>query len=143
MPPVIISRAGGGWYGGPIEVLRPTHGRLTDVGAARRFASDVMRPHNLDPDLERDVVLLVSELVTNAVRYAGGATELRIDVKGRAVRVEVADGDATPARPLPPDPWASSGRGLFIVEKLAGTWGQAGGTNGGKVVWFEVGPDPR
>jgi anti-sigma regulatory factor (Ser/Thr protein kinase) len=123
-------------------VLRGRDGRLTDVGAARRFANDAMQGHELDPDLERDVVLLVSELVTNAVRYAGGATELRIDVDDRSVRVEVVDPEPTPARPLPPDPWASSGRGLQLVQELAGEWGQSG-VNGGKVVWFVVGPTPR
>lgn len=139
-----ISEPGGaGWYRCGIDVLRPTTGTLTDVGAARQFASDAMRPYDLDADIERDVVLLVSELVTNAVRYAGGATELRIDVDERAVRVEVLDHEPTLARTLPPDPWASSGRGLQIVERLAGTWGQSGDGDGGKVVWFVVGPVAR
>ena len=118
--------------------MRAMTGTLTDVGAARRFARDVVRRHGLDAELERDVVLLVSELVTNAVRYAGGATEVRVDVvDGSAVRIEVADAEPTPARQLPPDPWASSGRGLHIVDQLAGSWGQAA-LPGGKVVWCVV-----
>ena len=86
--------------------------------------------------------LLVSELVTNAVRHAHhrgepGTVGLRIAVDDGLLRVEVSDDD--PAMPGLRHPPAAvpSGRGMLIVERLADRWGcfRAGA---GKVVWLEL-----
>jgi anti-sigma regulatory factor (Ser/Thr protein kinase) len=90
----------------------------------------------------RDVRLLVSELVTNAVRHAGigqGAPiRLVIDTRGGVLRVEVHDrGSGFEPRASEPDPARASGWGLFLVEQLADRWGVEGARPGTRI-WFEV-----
>lgn len=86
----------------------------------------------------RDVVLLVSELVTNAVRHAAGERlRLVVTLDDRALRVEVHDpGHGFELRDPSPDPARPSGWGLFLVAELADRWGidRAPRT----LVWFEM-----
>jgi len=86
-----------------------------------------------------DLVLLCSELVTNAVLHAGGPYRVRLrDHLGR-VRLEVHDPSPTlPLQPAP-DPTATSGRGMALVAALADDWG-VDDEQLGKSVWVEVGP---
>lgn len=83
------------------------------------------------------VSLLVTEVVTNALLHA--RTELRLDVKvgPEVIRVEVADGSAFLPISEVPGHDQVGGRGLFLVDQLALSWG-ADPIDGGKVVWFEV-----
>lgn len=53
------------------------------------------------------------------------------------MRVEIADGSDEPPVVQQPDPWASGGRGLMLVEALADRWGYEPLPHG-KVVWFEL-----
>jgi anti-sigma regulatory factor (Ser/Thr protein kinase) len=90
----------------------------------------------------RDLRLLVSELVTNAVRHAGMAAgdpiRLMVLLDPAAVRVEVHDrGAGFEPRPPDPDPERTSGWGLYLVDELADRWG-VDGLSGGTRVWFEV-----
>jgi anti-sigma regulatory factor (Ser/Thr protein kinase) len=73
----------------------------------------------------RDVRLLVSELVTNAVRHAGGeVVRLIVALTGGTLRIEVHDpGHGFEHRPPPDDPLRASGWGLVLVEELADRWG--------------------
>jgi anti-sigma regulatory factor (Ser/Thr protein kinase) len=90
----------------------------------------------------RDLRLLVSELVTNAVRHAGLARSDRIrllvDVGEGFVHVEVHDPGRgfEPTAPSP-DPARASGWGLYLVEELADRWG-VDGVGRGTRVWFEL-----
>jgi anti-sigma regulatory factor (Ser/Thr protein kinase) len=90
---------------------------------------------------ERDVRLLVSELVTNAVRHAnlapGDAILLVIDLEDSVLRVEVHDpgGGFIPRAPAP-DPARPSGWGLYLVEELADRWGVDSDEQ--TLVWFEL-----
>jgi anti-anti-sigma factor len=79
----------------------------------------------LTPERMRDVRLLVSELVTNAVRHAGGeAVRLVVALTGTLLRIEVHDpGRGFELRPPPDDPLRASGWGLVLVEELADRWG--------------------
>lgn len=86
--------------------------------------------------------LLVSELVTNAVRYGQPMITARMRNGNGAVEVVVTDcGDAIPMAPgdTRPDPHQRGGRGLFIVAELSSEWGidrlQPGP---GKAVWFRL-----
>jgi anti-sigma regulatory factor (Ser/Thr protein kinase) len=90
----------------------------------------------------RDLRLLVSELVTNAVRHAGlgrgDRIRLRVCVRERQVRVEVHDpGRGFEPRAPKPDPARASGWGLYLVDELADRWG-VDGLGRGTRVWFEL-----
>ncbi|MFF3074615.1 ATP-binding protein [Kitasatospora sp. NPDC057904] len=86
-----------------------------------------------------DVLLMVSELVTNACLHApGGPSELRLSWDGRRLRVEVADQSPVPPRLRPfQDPAQPGGHGLRVVDRLALAWGCAP-EGDGKRVWLEV-----
>jgi len=79
----------------------------------------------ISPDRMRDVRLLVSELVTNAVRHAGGeAVRLVVDLRGSLLRIEVHDpGHGFEVKQPSDDPLRASGWGLVLVEELADRWG--------------------
>jgi serine/threonine-protein kinase RsbW len=89
----------------------------------------------------RDVRLLVSELVTNAVRHAnldaGDVILLVVELADRALRVEVHDpgGGFVPRTPAP-DPARPSGWGLYLVAELADRWGVD--SDDRTLVWFEL-----
>ena len=92
------------------------------------------------PETARDnVLLLVSELVTNAFRHAGGTAELELAVSNATVRVEVTDKSPNPPRLSRSAGTLTdeSGRGLFLVEALADRWGHEP-LERGKRVWFEL-----
>jgi anti-sigma regulatory factor (Ser/Thr protein kinase) len=86
-----------------------------------------------------DVVLLVSELVTNCVVHAdlgpGQEIDLRLLRRPRIVRVEVRDGGRGFAETLVSG-GASSGFGLYLVEQLTDRWGVERGDD--TCVWFEL-----
>ena len=87
------------------------------------------------------VVLVVSELVTNAVLHARSPVSVEVRRCSRGgVHVEVSDSSsATPVR-TPPSDTALSGRGVALVEAVSTRWGVRSRTSG-KTVWFEVDPD--
>ena len=86
----------------------------------------------------RDVRLLVSELVTNAVRHAGGeVVRLIVAMKGSTLRIEVHDpGKGFELKAPPDDPLRASGWGLVLVEELADRWGVDHSPR--TRVWFEM-----
>ena len=85
-----------------------------------------------------DVLVMLSELATNAVRHAGGGFEVALLDTADGVRVEVADSSPS----VPQAQWvpagATSGRGLAIVDALSDAWGVTALEGGGKAVWFEA-----
>jgi len=90
-------------------------------GLARAFLTDVQAVHGLPVSgRAMDVVrLVVSELVTNARRYAPGPCVLTMETDGDTVEVSVWDGNPTPPAVLPPDPTRIGRHGLEIVMALA------------------------
>ncbi|MGW7004168.1 ATP-binding protein [Streptomyces sp. NPDC054933] len=75
-------------------------------------------------DLTDNAALLVSELVTNAIRHGQGhPVGLRVVQSARELRIEVTDGNPTPARPRSAGITDESGRGLLLVAALAQDWG--------------------
>ena len=92
----------------------------------------------ISADRMRDVRLLVSELVTNAVRHAGGeAVRLIVALTGGTLRIEVHDpGHGFVHRPPSDDPLRASGWGLVLVEELSDRWGID--HNPRTRVWFEM-----
>ncbi|MET8102257.1 SpoIIE family protein phosphatase [Streptomyces sp. NPDC005236] len=103
-------------------------------GRARRLARKVLARWGME-DLTDSVELLVSEVVTNAVRYATRPVTLRL-LRTDVLRCEV--GDDVPQLPRMRQARATDegGRGLFLVNRLARRWGVSR-LSTGKVVWFE------
>ncbi|MFB7470115.1 ATP-binding protein [Kitasatospora sp. NPDC056184] len=89
-----------------------------------------------------DVLLMVSELVTNACLHTpGGPRELRLRWDTLRLRVEVSDASPEPPRLRPSaDPRRPGGHGLRVVDRLARAWGSRP-EGAGKSVWLEV-PSP-
>ena len=105
------------------------------VGHARRFAGTAL--FGVPPDDLSDIILMVSELTTNAVRHAATDFTLTVERSGDDVRVEVWDTGA--GVPQVRDPTTSTfyGRGLQIVHRLADQWGvEQPDPARGKGVWF-------
>lgn len=121
------------------------------VPGVRRRAGQVLTEWGLE-GLADTALLLVSELVTNAVRaYAntgpagnrprpGAEIAVTLSLNGRLL-IEVWDAHPGPAVPQYPAATADSGRGLLVVDALATKWGQRA-ARGGKVVWCEIGFPP-
>ena len=106
---------------------------------ARRAVEDL--GPSIDPAVVPDVMLLVSELITNSVKY-GGEGDLRLQIEARAprrLRVEVVHqgvGFVPKARDRPVT--TAGGWGLHLVEELADRWGVHEGSTH---VWFEIDRD--
>lgn len=119
------------------------HGR--SAAAARGFVRDALLGWGL-PEVVDDAVVLVSELVTNAVVHAGTAAEVSCLREETSVRIEVTDHH--PERGLPSlgegptseryaDPDGEGGRGLLMCSALAERWGVEYAA-GQKTVWFRL-----
>lgn len=93
-------------------------------------------------EILEDATLLVSELVTNAVRHAPRAgiaeVELRLKLDPERVRAVVSDPGAgfVAGPPRPPAATESSGWGLYLVDRIADRWGVI--TEDRSEVWFEI-----
>ncbi|WP_407077755.1 ATP-binding protein [Streptomyces phytohabitans] len=87
-----------------------------------------------------DVLLVVSELVTNACLHADGPEEVRIGSSPKLLRLEVVDtGSGAPAPRTPHRAGRPGGHGMFIVQRLCLDWGVVRSPEGaGKTVWAEL-----
>ncbi len=119
------------------EVRLPS--RPQSAGTARRLtASVLLRQWSLTPQLAEHAVLLVSELVGNAVRHTGARTfGLRMLRRRGWIRIEVRDPSRGLPCLMPVQEMDTSGRGLFLVDKLSDRWG-VDLLPRGKTTWFEM-----
>jgi anti-sigma regulatory factor (Ser/Thr protein kinase) len=126
-------------FGDPTEGEVPLPSRPESAATARRLAQVVvLRQWQLSPQLAEDAVLLVSELVGNAVRHTGARVfGLRMRRRPGWVRVEVRDPSRGLPCLMPIQPLDLSGRGLFLVDKLSDRWG-VDLLPRGKTTWFEM-----
>lgn len=110
----------------------------TEALAVRRARDEVrttLRQWGLE-ELVDEAVLLVSELVTNSLRYAHGPIGVRM-VRGASLLVEVSDSMSEPPQERTPDPDDEGGRGIQLLAQSARRWGTRHGPVG-KTVWFEL-----
>ncbi|MFG2497744.1 SpoIIE family protein phosphatase [Streptomyces sp. NPDC048441] len=115
----------------------------SEVSRARELVRGQLRVWSSDSALSETAELLVSELVTNAVRHSNGRrVELRLVRSGATLMCEVEDDDHTLPTLLSAGPGDEFGRGLRVVSVLAKEWGTSR-TNSGKTVWFELSPPRR
>jgi serine/threonine-protein kinase RsbW len=123
------------------------------VAGARRLARGLLAGLAWDPDRADDAILLVSELVTNAVRQAapgsGDRPAIILTLYGNPAELSILAWDNGPCDELPNEPAAAaddaeSGRGLGITASLTGgEWGWWETPHcGGKVIWAYLGPRP-
>ncbi|MFI2611002.1 ATP-binding protein [Kitasatospora sp. NPDC018619] len=119
----------------------PLAGLPKPVARARAFTTEAVAdwypPADARDGAGADVVLLVAELVANAMLHGDGPLELVLDATEQRLRVEVSDrSPAMPALRLPHEPALPGGHGLFIVQRTADRWGAE--PNGqGKAIWAE------
>ena len=110
------------------------------IAPARRWAHDLLTEAGVEGETLTVMVLLVSEVVTNAVAHAVPPVSLIIHINEERARVEVRDC----ARELPiikrPPPTQPGGRGVALVDMLATRWGVGYDELDGqlKSVWFEL-----
>ena len=89
-------------------------------------------------DLTPDILLVVSELVANAVMHARTPMTLSAETDGDGVRVAVADGSHVLPHWSPRSPTSMAGRGLPLIARLSRSWGVEPLPGGGKRVWATV-----
>jgi len=133
----------GAWTRSPRVATRTPGLEYGSVKAARDFAGATLRRWGM-ADLGNDVGVVVSELLTNALRHAlprpaGFATARPIKIgllhPGPCVLCAVAD----PSEQVPvvkePDYFAETGRGLHVIASLSDRWGWTAPSQSGKLVW--------
>jgi anti-sigma regulatory factor (Ser/Thr protein kinase) len=112
------------------------------VARARRFCSEAL--HAVGSDLRDDALLVVTELVTNAVLHARTAFTVTVQVLPDGVLLRVNDAVAAAPSVVRRSSSAESGRGMLLVERLSTAWGTMPDDTGGKAVWALLGgPDRR
>lgn len=117
------------------------------VAEARSFTRATLESWRLCSALAEDAALVVSELVSNALRYgAGGGDDstavcpawLALTRQDSTVLCAVSDAGTTAPVVKVPDHLAESGRGLHIVDQLSDAWGWTPPDRSGKTVWATV-----
>ncbi|MET8995775.1 ATP-binding protein [Amycolatopsis sp. NPDC004169] len=103
-------------------------------GLARDFVTEMCEAWSI-PELIDNALVLVTELVENALQHTGSCPEVRVDLRRGICTIAVADDDPRPAelheRYTPTEP----GLGLKLVAQFARAWGCGRTWAGGKVVW--------
>ena len=105
---------------------------------ARTFVQTTLMHWSCDGILD-DTLLVVSELVTNAVTHAASQCRLELRLSNEVLRVEAHDVGGGSPEPQSLDLHRDSGRGLMIVSAISSAWGIDPRDGGGKVVWAELG----
>lgn len=121
-----------------LTLALPNHPRAPQL-ARREIASFRRAAHLRGPEFE-SLRLVVSELVTNAVRHGAAPADqeigLSVSARGGTIRIEVTDhgpGFSPPRLPAPRS--QGGGYGLMIVDRLCSSWGVE--RNGASKVWCE------
>lgn len=119
-----------------VPITTELAGEPEPSSAARRFAREALEAMAVPAEVLERVELVVSELVGNAVKHAGGATRLELSDTGDGVRVAVRDRGAGEPRAMSASPLEEGHRGLFIVQTVSTRWGFVPEEEG-KTVWAD------
>ncbi len=126
---------------GECDAVFPFHQRTAlepaCVAMARRFVDQTLGSWDA-LDLAFDTQLVVSELVTNAMRHGGGAAQLRLVSHEAQLACVVTDRSRTVPVTSAPDVFSEYGRGLRLVDALCTTWGWLSPGGSHKVVWAVI-----
>ncbi|MFF0384239.1 SpoIIE family protein phosphatase [Streptomyces sp. NPDC004286] len=106
------------------------------VATARTLAKQQLSAWNLGPDVSFTTELVVSELVTNAFRYAAEPVTLRL-ILDQDLTCEVADGSNAAPHLRHARTTDEGGRGLLLVASFVSRWGTRLANQGGKTIWAE------
>ena len=125
-----------------VQTMRVPWTMSSAVGARRALVS-ALRALGVDPIVVGESEIVISELVTNAVRHArplpDGKIRVSWSVRASVVEIDVTDGGGpTTPHPAPRSVWSAGGRGLRIVGSLAHEWGVRE-NNSGSTVWAAMG----
>jgi CheY-like chemotaxis protein len=112
----------------------PRH--VDSVARARDFTRGRIAAWQLTPLLD-DALLVVSELVANAITHAASAPRLSLSYQDGTLRIEVTDDGTGTPEPRAPSTTREGGRGLYLISAMASVWGTEE-VDGGKVVWAEL-----
>jgi anti-sigma regulatory factor (Ser/Thr protein kinase) len=104
---------------------------------ARAYTREALAHWQL-ADLTEDIVLIVDELVTNAVRHSTGPITLALDLRDQSVHVEVTDDCSAMPSAQALSNTRTSGRGLAIIDAISDDWGARTLASGGKSVWADI-----
>jgi anti-sigma regulatory factor (Ser/Thr protein kinase) len=140
--PLSARPAAAGWTCFPRLALRTPGPDARSVRAGRDFAIATMHRWGA-AERSDDIAVVVSELLTNALRHAlpdagqapRRAVRLALLQPGRSVICAVADPSPTTPASRQPGPLCEGGRGLHVIDALADTWGCTPPSHAGKAVW--------
>jgi anti-sigma regulatory factor (Ser/Thr protein kinase) len=114
------------------EILR-LDGDLAELGAAREWLRSRFAVAGADP---ADAILVVTELLTNAIKHGGSSPIVALRLSPDRVHLEVSDQSSAPPT-MRDAPNVDGGYGLRIVDEVTERWGWRP-TAAGKVVWTEL-----
>jgi anti-sigma regulatory factor (Ser/Thr protein kinase) len=137
---VTARSAGRGSSESPVPVELLLERNVGAPGAARRAVMGLCGEHGIDGKVQQTLLLLVSEIVSNAVLHSTGpadaSVKLTAAVSPRTIRISVTDAGEGFC-PAPRDPSRTDGGyGLFLLERAAQSWGVE--SEGPTSVWFEL-----
>jgi anti-sigma regulatory factor (Ser/Thr protein kinase) len=119
----------------PRQVVLPADATAPRV--ARAFLAEACCGRH-EAAVVEEAQLLVSELVTNAIRYGAPPVELQVRCAGEdRLQIRVRDSDPGVPTPRDADEDAEGGRGLMLVDLVSDAWGHEDDLDG-KAVWFTL-----
>ncbi|WP_367318107.1 ATP-binding protein [Streptomyces sp. HUAS ZL42] len=111
-----------------------------EVSRIRRLAKEFLTDLRVSPTALDDALLIISELVTNAVLHALPPASLRVRcIQQHRLRIEVTDGGPRPTSPPRADQHEEHGRGMLIVAAMAVRYGTISRVSG-STCWAELNP---
>jgi two-component sensor histidine kinase len=120
--------------GGQVESLTLDVGTdITESARVRAWARAELA--DLTEEALADTILVLDELVSNALRHGKPPQRVRLTRSPGLVRIDVDDAERTPAAPRRPS--ENGGRGLVLIDACASAWGQEV-RDDGKTVWAEL-----